>query len=147
MSNLNQYQSYKRQVDASLDIQNKRDAGQILNALQTDPMQGRAALTQVASKTGEDPQQVAARVAKLAADQAFPVDIRRGTGSRTGQELMSMARAVGVNPGPSAEVARGSYMQEIMRVLGVRPSMIGAETYQRDEVGDALTPYSVFHRH
>ena len=147
VSNLNQYQSYKRQVDASLDIQNKRDAGQILNALQTDPMQGRAALTQVASKTGEDPQQVAARVAKLAADQAFPVDIRRGTGSRTGQELMSMARAVGVNPGPSAEVARGSYMQEIMRVLGVRPSMIGAETYQRDEVGDALTPYSVFHRH
>ena len=147
VSNLNQYQSYKRQVDASLDIQNKRDAGQILNALQTDPLQGRAALTQVASKTGEDPQQVAARVAKLAADQAFPVDIRRGTGSRTGQELMSMARAVGVNPGPSAEVARGSYMQEIMRVLGVRPSMIGAETYQRDEVGDALTPYSVFHRH
>ena len=52
-----------------------------------------------------------------------------------------------MNPGPSAEVARGSYMQEIMRVLGVRPSMIGAETYQRDEVGDALTPYSVFHRH
>ena len=146
VSNLNQYQSYKRQVDASLDIQNKRDAGQILTALQTDPLQGRAALTQIASKTGEDPQQVAARVAKLAADQAFPVDIRRGTGSRTGQELMSIARAVGVNPGPSAEVARGSYMQEIMRVLGVRPSMIGAETYQRDEVGDALTPYSVFHR-
>lgn len=147
LSNLNQYGSYKKQVEESLEIEHKREAANILSTLQTDPIAARNLLVQQAQRAGEEPQQAAKRVALTAADQAFPLDVRRGTGSQTGQQLMGIAKAVGVPPVRASEMARSSYMNSVLQMLGMPPIMMRPEAAQRDTVGEELTPFSVFHQH
>ncbi len=147
VSNLNQYLSYRKSVEAQLEIQHKQEAAGILQALQeNNPDDAQRMLVETAQKTGRSPQELAKQVAQTAADQAFPADVREGLNQETGPGLMQTARAIGVQVPVAHEVAKQTYMNNMLELLGVPPMRVNPLLEQRDQFGEEYAPMSSVHR-
>lgn len=120
LTTLERWNRMHAQAQTEQEAEVKRITADILGRLKLDPEDAQRRLDEIAEQQGEKPEVLALRIGKQAADQVFPEDVRQGLNAKTGQHLMDVAKSLGVTLPQATNVARQTYIGNVMDMLGVR---------------------------
>lgn len=126
----------KQQVDVGNVMQDKQAAGNILDTLNRNPGGIKQALNEEAMRSSREPKDVAHAVAKTAADQNFPEDIRTGLPTQQALHLMEVAKIMGVPMPQATSVVRDQYMSNLMNMMGFKGTNAPRSAYLQDDMLD-----------
>jgi hypothetical protein len=145
LSKMSKFESSRRQSQALQAAENARDVADILSAIQKNPQLAQQKLMLAVQRSGglESPRDVAMRVAKAAADKAFPIDVREEMNGRMAEHLANVARAMGISLPQASQVAKSQYINDTMAMLGQRGRPIEwRKLGQRDAMGTEYSPFA-----
>lgn len=125
-------------------LERAQETAEILGLLQSNPTAAHQEVARIAESSGgaENRQQIARRVAEAAAEKIYPKDVRATAGKRSGEFLMNVAQTMGVPIPQANQVARRSYIDQVMMMLGARPQRPSRRAWRQDELGSEYTPFA-----
>jgi hypothetical protein len=144
---LQKYRGIEIAQEEANALDRAKETNEILNLLQSNPTAAQQKVQEVVSNGAgvESHASVARRVAEAAAEKVYPKDVRATAGKKSGEFLMDVAQTMGVPIPQANQVARRSYIDQVMMMLGAQPprqSRREVRKLQRqDEVRSEYTPF------